>query len=234
MFRNKKGAHSTVEDAAETGAETTAEAPAETELPKAPPRRPLPPQVRGAPGSGFPFEVARRATDIGSPSLRADHAGAPVRENTIVIGQGARLQGELLTCERLVVEGEATLTVHSCRQVQIGEAGSFRGTFDVTEADISGEFEGDLVARDRLTVRSTGRVRGRIRYRHIIIEAGGLIIGDVNELDPEMAAAGTESAAMGGEASTKASGDGARGASGTAAGLRADAAREGAAETTTS
>jgi cytoskeletal protein CcmA (bactofilin family) len=222
MFRSKKGGHSPVEDAAEA-AETMAEAPADTELPKAPPRRSLPPQVRGTPGSGFPFELARRATDLGGPSLRPDHSGAPARENTIVIGQGARLQGELLTCERLVVEGEATLTVQFCRQVQIGEAGSFRGTFDVTEADISGDFEGELVARDRLTVRSTGRVRGRIRYRHIIIEAGGLIIGDVNELDPEVAAAGAESAPMQNEAF----------GCGTTAGPSADAVQEGAAETAT-
>lgn len=222
MFRSKKGAQSTVEEAAEA-AETMAEAPAETELPKAPPRRALPPQVRGAPGSGFPFELARRSTDLGGASLRPDYAGGQMRENTILIGQGARLQGELLTCERLVVEGEATLTVHSCRQVQIGEAGSFRGTFDVAEADISGDFEGELVARDRLTVRSTGRVRGRIRYRHIIIEAGGLIIGDVNELDPEMAAAGAESAPMQGEAV----------GSSTAAGPSVDVVREGMAETST-
>lgn len=227
MFRSKKGASSAVEDAAEA-AETMAEAPAETELPKAPPRRALPPQVRGAPGSGFPFELARRTTDLGGPSLRPDHAGAPMRENTIVIGQGARLQGELLTCERLVVEGEATLTVHSCRQVQIGEAGSFRGTFDVTEADISGDFEGELVARDRLTVRSTGRVRGRIRYRHIIIEAGGLIIGDVNELDPEMAAAARDA-----EAPAGAAGGGVEAGGSTAAGSGADSVREGATETTT-
>lgn len=222
MFRSKKGAQSSVEDAVEA-AETMAEAPAETELPKAPPRRALPPQVRGAPGSGFPFELARRSTDLGGASLRPDYAGGQMRENTILIGQGARLQGELLTCERLVVEGEATLTVHSCRQVQIGEAGSFRGTFDVAEADISGDFEGELVARDRLTVRSTGRVRGRIRYRHIIIEAGGLIIGDVNELDPEMAAAGAETAPMQGEAV----------GSSTAAGPSGDVVREGMAETST-
>ncbi|MBX3517757.1 MAG: polymer-forming cytoskeletal protein [Rhodospirillales bacterium] len=222
MFRSKKGAQSSVEDAVEA-AETMAEAPAETELPKAPPRRALPPQVRGAPGSGFPFELARRSTDLGGASLRPDYAGGQMRENTILVGQGARLQGELLTCERLVVEGEATLTVHSCRQVQIGEAGSFRGTFDVAEADISGDFEGELVARDRLTVRSTGRVRGRIRYRHIIIEAGGLIIGDVNELDPEMAAAGAETAPMQGEAV----------GSSTAAGPSVDVVREGMAETST-
>ena len=222
MFRSKKGAHPTIEEAAEA-AEAMAEAPAETELPKAPPRRALPPQVRGAPGSGFPFELARRSTDLGGASSRPDYAGGQMRENTILIGQGARLQGELLTCERLVVEGEATLTVHSCRQVQIGEAGSFRGTFDVAEADISGDFEGELVARDRLTVRSTGRVRGRIRYRHIIIEAGGLIIGDVNELDPEMAAAGLESAPKQGEAL----------GSSTAAGPSTDMVQEGMAETST-
>lgn len=189
MFRSKKGTRSIDEMSPEPVAEPVADAPSEAELPKAPVRRPLPPQVRSAVGPGFPFEVARRTPDLGGQSLRLDHAGTTTRENTIIIGQGTRLQGELLNCERLVVEGEARLTVHACRQVQIGEAGVFRGTFDVAEADISGDFDGDLVARDRLTVRSTGRVRGRIRYRHIIIEAGGLIIGDVNEIDPDPQAA---------------------------------------------
>ncbi|MGZ9112671.1 MAG: bactofilin family protein, partial [Rhodoplanes sp.] len=51
------------------------------------------------------------------------------------------------------------------------------------EADIGGHFEGNLVARERLTVRPTGRIRGSIRYAQITIEAGGQITGEMTMLD---------------------------------------------------
>ena len=56
---------------------------------------------------------------------------------------------------------------------------------DVEEADISGRFEGELIARGRLVVRAGGRVQGKIRYGRIVIEQGGEISGDMQTLDDE-------------------------------------------------
>ena len=50
---------------------------------------------------------------------------------------------------------------------------------EVDYADLGGRFEGTLVARERLFVRSTGRIHGKIHYSQIEIEPGGEISGDV-------------------------------------------------------
>ena len=58
----------------------------------------------------------------------------------------------------------------------------FKGSADVEEADISGRFEGELIARDRLVVRTGGLINGTIRYGCIVIESGGEISGDMQAL----------------------------------------------------
>ena len=81
---------------------------------------------------------------------------------SLVIGKDVRLKGEISACDKLILEGDAEIELTGCRQLQIGASGCFRGSADVAEADIGGHFEGDLVARERLTVRPNGRVRGKI------------------------------------------------------------------------
>ena len=46
-------------------------------------------------------------------------------------------------------------------------------------AEISGNFEGTLTARDTLIVRSSGRVTGTIRFGKLEIERGGEVVGDI-------------------------------------------------------
>lgn len=59
----------------------------------------------------------------------------------------------------------------------INEGGLFKGESATEHADIHGAFEGDLVVRKRLLVRSTGRLSGTITYGEIEIERGGKISG---------------------------------------------------------
>ena len=52
-------------------------------------------------------------------------------------------------------------------------------------AEISGSFEGTLVARELLMVRANGRVTGKVRYGRLEIERGGQINGDVRVYSSE-------------------------------------------------
>lgn len=181
MFRSKKGSSQILEPAS---AHKTDDADIdEAEIAKSLPRRPLPAPVRAYAASTPSYEVSRRAIEPPVAVGRSAASGTPVREKTLTVGRDAHLRGEVVACERLVVEGRLDVTVHACHHVLVGESGVFRGTFDVAEADIAGDLEGEITVRERLTVRATGKIRGRIRYRHIVIEAGGLIVGDVGELD---------------------------------------------------
>ena len=71
------------------------------------------------------------------------------------------------------------------RVIEVAPTGVFKGDAQVEEADISGRFEGTLVAREKVTVRSKGRVSGEIRYGTIVIESGGEISGAMQTLAPD-------------------------------------------------
>ena len=44
-------------------------------------------------------------------------------------------------------------------------------------------YEGDLTVRNRLLIRSTGQVKGTVRYGEIEIERGGRITGSISMID---------------------------------------------------
>jgi hypothetical protein len=51
--------------------------------------------------------------------------------------------------------------MHNCRAIEIAESGLFKGSTSIDEAEIRGRFEGDLIVRNRLLIKATGRVSGR-------------------------------------------------------------------------
>ena len=57
--------------------------------------------------------------------------------------------------------------------------GLFKGSATIEEIEVNGRFEGNLVVRNRLLIRATGRVSSSIRYGQIEIECGGQITGDI-------------------------------------------------------
>ena len=85
-----------------------------------------------------------------------------------------------------MVEGLVEATLADARSLEVTPNGFFNGVAQVREADISGRFEGELIADDKLTVRSGGKVSGTIRYGRIIIESGGEISGEMEALADQM------------------------------------------------
>ncbi len=133
----------------------------------------------------------RRALDpIGAPSRRAESKAAPAAATEgrkLVVGREISLTGEINKCEKLVVEGEVEADLKDCLSLEITDTGLFKGAAVVEEAEISGRFEGELVARARLYVRASGRLHGKIRYADLEIERGGRIAGMVDVIDGELA-----------------------------------------------
>ncbi|MEP6145765.1 MAG: polymer-forming cytoskeletal protein, partial [Nisaea sp.] len=66
------------------------------------------------------------------------------------------------------------------RQLEVTESGHFKGKVVIDEAIIGGRFEGTLVVRDVLQIRSTGRVTGSVRFGQLEVELGGQIDGDIS------------------------------------------------------
>ena len=110
----------------------------------------------------------------------ADEAG-----KRLIVGQGISLSGEITACDRLVVDGSVQVTLNQTRAIEITESGRFtNGKAEVEEAEISGVYEGDLTVRKRLLIRSTGQVKGTVRYGELEIERGGRLSGTITMLEP--------------------------------------------------
>lgn len=134
----------------------------------------------------FRGEPARRVAEPATPARRLER-GRP-GENTskqLIVGRDIELKGEITSCDRLVVEGRVEAALSEARVIEVAPTGYFKGSANVDEADISGHFEGDLVARDKLTVRAQGRISGSIRYGKIVIESGGEISGDMQSVSTD-------------------------------------------------
>ncbi|ALG70346.1 hypothetical protein VY88_07860 [Azospirillum thiophilum] len=163
---------------------------------------PKPPTAPSVPGAGFKTDVPRRVVDmpgsaprqpsmpIATPSaapMAAAPAPAPAaplapampEQRRLTVGRDISLSGEIGSCDVLVVEGNVEAKLREGRSVEIAETGLFKGSVEIEEADIAGRFEGDISVRGRLTVRSTGKITGSIRFGELAVDAGGQLIGDI-------------------------------------------------------
>jgi cytoskeletal protein CcmA (bactofilin family) len=100
----------------------------------------------------------------------------------LTVGREISLSGEIASCDTLIVEGSVEANLQNCRDVDILESGVFRGTAEIDNADVRGTFEGNLIVRKRLLIRTGGQVSGTIRYGQLEVELGGQICGDVQAI----------------------------------------------------
>jgi cytoskeletal protein CcmA (bactofilin family) len=104
----------------------------------------------------------------------------PGESKKLIVGREIVLSGQITSCERLVVEGRVEASLTESRMIEIAETGHFKGSAEIESADIAGRYEGTLTVRERLFIRSTGKVSGKVTYGQIEIEPGGEIAGEVH------------------------------------------------------
>lgn len=152
-------------------------------------QRPGVPAARkpGEPGAMVPPRPESTPTPSPTEAKSAGKAEA-LQGSKLIVGPDIKLKGaEISDCGTLVVEGRVEAVLDSLA-IQIAEQGAFSGRVVIDVAEIHGHFDGDLLARQKLVVHSTGQVSGKIRYGKIVIEEGGEVSGDVRSLASEQAA----------------------------------------------
>jgi cytoskeletal protein CcmA (bactofilin family) len=131
--------------------------------------------VKTVPGS-----TSANTTSSSADTHRAEHnASKPASASRLTVGPHIKLKGvEITDCDTLVVEGSVQASMDS-RVMQIAEGGSFSGSAQIDEAEIRGDFDGQLTARHKLMLYATAKVKGQIRYGKLVMEEGAQISGDV-------------------------------------------------------
>jgi len=135
-------------------------------------------------------EIPRRGmVDLPGATRRHDRGLDSHEGKKLIVGRDIELAGEITACDRLVVEGKVAADLTDAGAIEVAQTGVFRGSAEVDDADISGLFDGALTVRRKLIIRSSGQVRGTIRYARIIVEMGGEIRGTIDVITADAAAA---------------------------------------------
>jgi cytoskeletal protein CcmA (bactofilin family) len=99
------------------------------------------------------------------------------------IGPSIHVDGDIRGDEDLVIEGEVNGTINlRTHTLTIGEGAKVRAVVYARAAFISGFFDGDIYASERLAIRKGGRVRGDLVAPRVAIEDGGKFKGSI-EMD---------------------------------------------------
>lgn len=131
-----------------------------------PPRVPMPPSADTAPAP--PPAPAQAAAPAGS---------------RLSIGPNINLKGvEISNCDELVIEGNVEATINS-RAMEIAGPGRLNGHATIDVAEVHGEFSGELTVREKLVVHGSGRVTGTVRYGKLVVAEGGVINGELKQLE---------------------------------------------------
>jgi cytoskeletal protein CcmA (bactofilin family) len=78
--------------------------------------------------------------------------------------------------------------------MEISKPGTLTGTAVIDVAEIHGEFSGELTARTKLVVHGTGRVTGTVRYGKLVVAEGGMLMGELKQIEASSEQRGSASA----------------------------------------
>lgn len=145
-------------------------------MPSAIPARPSAPVAAARP-AGVTSSAPMPSAAASAPAPRP--AASDSEGKKLIVGRDIMLSGKITSCDKLVVEGRVEADLSETRAIEISPDGYFKGNAEIESAEIAGRFEGTVTVRQRLFIRSTGKVTGTIRYGTVEIEAGGEISGDV-------------------------------------------------------
>ena len=140
-----------------------------------PPPEPAEPAAGSPSSNGHGSQAQRQAKFNGSEDAQV-----------FTVDRGTELVAESCECEELVVDGQLKAAARA-RRLRLGREGRFAGSAEVEFAEIRGRYEGKLIVTGRLVILAGATVSGTTRYRQIVIEAGGALLGQA-QLLPEASA----------------------------------------------
>jgi cytoskeletal protein CcmA (bactofilin family) len=112
---------------------------------------------------------------VSEPILESPDVGGP----TCAIGPGASFDGVLTFWGLARVEGSLRGEVVAEGTLVVGPEANVRARIEVDVLVVEGLVEGEVLARERVEVRATGRITAMVRTPRLVLDEGGRIEGRI-------------------------------------------------------
>jgi len=93
------------------------------------------------------------------------------------VGEESSFEGRLTSKKSLTIYGNVKGTIECQGRVVIGESGSVEAGITANEVAVSGKIVGDVTAKSRLEITSSGVIQGDIKTARLLMEDGGKLDG---------------------------------------------------------
>ena len=103
-------------------------------------------------------------------------------EDITIISETSSLKGELEMLGNVIIMGSFTGSIISS-VLEIFKDGKAFGSIEAENVTIAGYFEGELACSGLLTIAKTGTVKGKLAYRALSVELGGLLEAEIFQLE---------------------------------------------------
>lgn len=119
---------------------------------------------------------AAKPSSSSSKSAPASSSG-----QTTTIGSSIKLSGELNGDEDLLIQGQVEGNIYLKEyNLTIGEQGIIKANAFARSVTVRGQLTGDLNGVEKVTITSTGKVRGNIISPKVILEEGASFKGSID------------------------------------------------------
>jgi cytoskeletal protein CcmA (bactofilin family) len=98
-------------------------------------------------------------------------------QTVTVIGNGARLEGNLIAAASLRIEGTVTGTITADGDVIVAPEAEVAADIQSTNTTLGGHYTGNVVATGTIELTSTARVEGNLTCRSLIVNQGAIFSG---------------------------------------------------------
>ena len=97
--------------------------------------------------------------------------------STLMIGEGVTITGNIIADNEVIIQGIVEGDVE-CNVININQSGKIKGNIKSKNMNIEGVVDGEINVKDVLTIKSKGKLSGKINYGKIQIDEGGQLSGE--------------------------------------------------------
>lgn len=148
-------------------------------------------QPEGTPTTQSEFLPAETKLETPSSSLvskinsaaethRATAYSTGKHEGHVLIGEGVNINGEIRDCREIEIYGTVTGDLEA-EVLIVHENGHVEGNISADRAEVHGSVIGEVSVKSRLDVKAKGSVAGATKYGELSVEAGGRVVGTLDE-----------------------------------------------------
>lgn len=101
-----------------------------------------------------------------------------VQDQVNLVGEGTVFEGTVRAESDVRASGRIVGTLEVEGKTMIAEGGVVEGEIIATNADIAGKVDGEIHVEERLVLKSTARVDGKIETDRLIVEEGAQFTGE--------------------------------------------------------